>query len=339
MREGRERGLRRVQVMATSRDGRAALPASPAAAGIGGARYEMVADQRAGLALGATVMLGNDRHLYRVVGTHAWPCLVRRRSADLRPAARQPGPAIPLSPPAAGRAQAAEARRRPTDTVNAVIARLHPGADPDAVADTVRRWKHLTALTDAEQANLLMRSVVDRARVQLGMFTVVLLFVSAVIIALIIYTMTMDKVREIATLKLIGAPDRIIVGAGDAAGAAARRCGLPGGGRRSLLAVKDFFPRRRGAGRGGDRGHRRLVIAAICLAGQPALDPRGDADRAAAGAGGLSGAEPLVRIERLSKSFGSGDGRCGRWPISTCRSRRGRWSGCAGRPAAASRRC
>jgi putative ABC transport system permease protein len=33
-----------------------------------------------------------------------------------------------------------------------------------------------------------------------------------VIIALIVYTLTMDKVREIATLKLIGAPDRKIVG-------------------------------------------------------------------------------------------------------------------------------
>jgi putative ABC transport system permease protein len=44
------------------------------------------------------------------------------------------------------------------------------------------------------------------------MFTVVLLFVSAVIIALIIYTMTMDKLREIATLKLIGAPDSTIIG-------------------------------------------------------------------------------------------------------------------------------
>ncbi len=44
------------------------------------------------------------------------------------------------------------------------------------------------------------------------MFTVVLLFVSAVIIALIIYTMTMDKLREIAALKLIGASDRTIVG-------------------------------------------------------------------------------------------------------------------------------
>jgi putative ABC transport system permease protein len=32
-----------------------------------------------------------------------------------------------------------------------------------------------------------------------------------VIIALIIYTLTMDKLRSIATLKLMGAPDRVII--------------------------------------------------------------------------------------------------------------------------------
>lgn len=75
-----------------------------------------------------------------------------------------------------------------------------------------RRWKHLAALTDQEQSNLLTLSMVNRARVQLGMFTVVLLFVSAVIIALIIDTMTMAKLRAIATLTLIAAPDRTIIG-------------------------------------------------------------------------------------------------------------------------------
>ena len=43
------------------------------------------------------------------------------------------------------------------------------------------------------------------------MILVLLVIVSAVIIALIIYTLTMDKVRSIATLKFVGAPDRTIV--------------------------------------------------------------------------------------------------------------------------------
>lgn len=177
---------------------------------LGGARFEMVADARAGLSPGATVILGGDR--YHVVGTtrglvasggDPLVFITLRDSQELQ---------FKLAPPAARRALAAGGSGGSTDTVNAIIARLSPAADPAAVAGTVRRWKHLGALTDAEQSDLLTRSVVNRARVQLGMFTVVLLFVSAVIIALIIYTMTMDKLREIATLKLIGASDRTIIG-------------------------------------------------------------------------------------------------------------------------------
>jgi putative ABC transport system permease protein len=48
-------------------------------------------------------------------------------------------------------------------------------------------------------------------RRQIGLFMTLLLIVSAVVIALIIYTMTMEKLKQIATLKLIGAPDRTIV--------------------------------------------------------------------------------------------------------------------------------
>jgi putative ABC transport system permease protein len=205
-----QRDIIRVQVMGYE-PGRPGGPSGiDSGRGLGGTRYEMVADQRSDLALGATVTLGGDR--YRVVGTtrglvasggDPLVFIHLRDSQELQ---------FKLAPPAARRAQAAGAGVGSTDTVNAVIARLHPGADADVVADTVRRWKHLAALTDEDQSTLLTRSVVNRARVQLGMFTVVLLFVSAVIIALIIYTMTMDKVREIATLKLIGAPDRMIIG-------------------------------------------------------------------------------------------------------------------------------
>ena len=71
---------------------------------------------------------------------------------------------------------------------------------------------HLAALTQEEQETVLSRSVIDRARRQIGLFTTLLLTVSTVIIGLIIYTMTIDKKKSIATLKLIGAPDRRIVG-------------------------------------------------------------------------------------------------------------------------------
>ncbi|MBZ0091727.1 MAG: ABC transporter permease, partial [Sulfuricellaceae bacterium] len=45
-----------------------------------------------------------------------------------------------------------------------------------------------------------------------GMFLVILTVVSAAIVAFIIYTMTLGKIREIAVLKLIGTRNRTIVG-------------------------------------------------------------------------------------------------------------------------------
>jgi putative ABC transport system permease protein len=90
--------------------------------------------------------------------------------------------------------------------------RLLPGFDARQFAESIARWKHLGALTQDQQENVLARSVIERARRQIGLFTSLLLVVSTVIIGLIIYTMTVDKKKSIATLKLIGAPDRRIVG-------------------------------------------------------------------------------------------------------------------------------
>ena len=174
-------------------------------------RYEAVADASAGLALGEQIKLGRDT--FSVVG------LTRGLVASggdpvmfvtLRDAQKLQ---FDLTPAAARR----EAARTPgsaatTDTVNAVLVRLLPGLDAQRFAQDIARWKHLAALTQEDQETVLSRSVIDRARRQIGLFTTLLLTVSTVIIGLIIYTMTIDKKKSIATLKLIGAPDRRIVG-------------------------------------------------------------------------------------------------------------------------------
>lgn len=99
-----------------------------------------------------------------------------------------------------------------THIVNAVVARLSPGADPREVQERIRRWSHLRALTDEEQAAIITKGMIEKARMQLGLFRVILVVISAVIISLIIYTSTLDKIRVIATLKLIGAPNSVIAG-------------------------------------------------------------------------------------------------------------------------------
>jgi putative ABC transport system permease protein len=203
--------------------------------------FEMIADRRSALQLGDRVKLA--RTTFTIVGLTenlvasggdpvAFITLLDAQKLQFE-----------LAPPAARVQLARGAEGASKDTVNAVVARVAPGANLEAVAESARRWRHLAVLTQAEQERVLSESLVDRARRQIGMFTSILLLVSAVIIALIIYTMTMEKLRQIAMLKLIGSPDRTIVGM---IVQQALALGLTGFAFGALLIanIKDYFPRR-----------------------------------------------------------------------------------------------
>jgi putative ABC transport system permease protein len=95
--------------------------------------------------------------------------------------------------------------------VNAVVAELNPAAQPNEVATHIGRWNHYQVFSSAQESDLLLRGFIEKSKKQLWLFRIILMLVSGVIIALIIYTLTMDKLREIATLKIIGAPDRTII--------------------------------------------------------------------------------------------------------------------------------
>jgi putative ABC transport system permease protein len=222
--------------------GRAGGPGALAAGRqIGRSHYQLIADRRTGLAIGDRIALG--RNTFTVVGltedqvnSGGDPAVYM----TLRDAQKLQ---FDLAPPAARVQIARGAPGASLDTVNAVIARVLPTVRAEAVAEAARRWKHLAAMTQAEQESILTQSVVDRARRQIGLFMSILLVVSAVIIALIIYTMTMEKLKQIATLKLIGAPDRTIIGL---IVQQALALGLTGWGFGLVLVlnVKDYFPRR-----------------------------------------------------------------------------------------------
>jgi putative ABC transport system permease protein len=200
--------------------------------GIGQKRYEAVVDQGAGLAVGDTLVLGRHRVAvvglaHQMVSSSGDPALFlslvdaqelqfkksseairndrRRVEAALRGLARL-APAL-----ARDVTGAVEAITQSTHIANAVALRLAPGADAGAVGRRIEGWKHYAVLTAAEQERILTRTVIDKARRQIGLFTAILLVISTVIVALIIYTLTVDKIREIATLKLIGAPSAVMV--------------------------------------------------------------------------------------------------------------------------------
>ena len=183
--------------------------------------YEAVADVTAGFAVGDRVRI--RRHAYTVVGltrrmvsSGGDPMVFiplkdaqeaqflkdndaivneRQRTAD-NPAFNRPG--------APGLLDAIEASQTSGRTVNAVLVRVAAGHSPDRVAAELRRWKHVQAFTRAQMEDILIAKLIATAARQIGMFLVILTIVSAAIVAFIIYTMTLGKIREIAVLKLIG---------------------------------------------------------------------------------------------------------------------------------------
>ncbi len=96
--------------------------------------------------------------------------------------------------------------------MSAVLVKLQAGTDPASVMASLSGWTDVTVFTSEQQKELLLKGVVDRARRQLGLFRALLIIISAIIMALILYTLTLEKVHDIAMLKLIGARNSVILG-------------------------------------------------------------------------------------------------------------------------------
>ena len=198
--------------------------------------YEMIADITLGLPLGERVKLAKDT--YTVVGistgmvSSAGDGLGFFTALDARTIqADVPGEAIRLDraarPARAARndigrtqPQILERAAGPVSNIpalspppiSAVMVKLEPGADAAEVAALLSSWPDVSALTREEQREIILTGLVDRARRQIGMITNLLLVVSAVVLTLIIYTLTLERTTSIALLKLIGAPNRVVLG-------------------------------------------------------------------------------------------------------------------------------
>ncbi len=189
--------------------------------------YELIADVRAGLQLGERVQI--RRNTYTVVGltrrmvsSNGDPMLflplkdaqaiqfLKDNPALLNERARTAANPAFNSPAVPGLLEAVQASQATSHFVNAVLLHLSAGADAQSVATEIRRWKYLQAYTKTEMEEIMVAKIIATASKQILMFLVILAIVSAAIVAFIIYTMTMNKVREIAVLKLIGASDRTI---------------------------------------------------------------------------------------------------------------------------------
>ena len=171
--------------------------------------YEMVVDDKTTLKLNDKVKLG--RNTYAVVGvTHG----AVSSSGD---------PLVYLSLKDAQELQFLYSNSRirndrergiltsASHMVNTIVLTIHNGYSADKIASEIKRYKYKSVYTDEEQKSILTKNLVERSSKQIGLFTAILVIVSTIIIALIIYTMTLEKMKEIAIMKLIGIPNSLIV--------------------------------------------------------------------------------------------------------------------------------
>lgn len=170
------------------------------------AHREMIVDRTLGQPVGAQIPLGDD--VYTVVGVTRG--FVSSGGDAVAFVTERDAAAIVgwMAPEARRLARGAAGDVLP----GAILVRLLPGEDADAVKARLADWPEVTVWTEAEQRDLLLHGVVDKARQQIGLFRVLLSIVSAIIVALILYNMTVAKTHEIALLKLMGARTRVIVG-------------------------------------------------------------------------------------------------------------------------------
>lgn len=191
--------------------------------------YEAVADVKTGFRIGDAIRI--RRHLFTVVGLTRRmvssggdpmifvplkdaqeaqflkdndAILNERLRTAANPALNRPG--VP------GLLEAIQAAQASNRNVNAVLVQVAPGVQPESVGAEIRRWKHLQAYTRDQMEEILVAKLIATSARQIAMFLVILAMVSAAIVAFIIYTMTLGKIREIAVLKLIGTRNRTIAG-------------------------------------------------------------------------------------------------------------------------------
>ncbi len=176
--------------------------------------YEAIADQSLDFHVGQQIRLGRDD--YKIVG-------VALGQVDIEgdgmlfvtiPDAQALDSFVPSEAVLLGRAQATDSGLvgYAKGKVAAMMVTLQPGTDPEQVRHYISNWGDVTVMTHDEQEDVLLNGRMGRLKLQILSFVGMTLMVTTIVIALSIYTMTIEKTRQIALLKLIGARDGVIVG-------------------------------------------------------------------------------------------------------------------------------
>jgi putative ABC transport system permease protein len=110
---------------------------------------------------------------------------------------------------------AKDPRWRPPALASPPVAAVLVEVDPhqlETAREIFRSWGDVTVYSQREEEDLLLGGVVQRARMQIGLFTVILTLTAAVIVMMVMYNLTLEKTHDLAILKLMGAPRPRLLG-------------------------------------------------------------------------------------------------------------------------------
>jgi putative ABC transport system permease protein len=173
--------------------------------------YEAIADESLGLATGQVIRLGHDD--YTIVGT-------TRGQVDMSgdgelfvmiPDALDIADARPSESVLLDRLQDIGPMANHPSRLSAVVLSLDQAAETARVMREIAAWGDVSVLTAQNERDVLVDGRLWRLRLQILFFAVLLLTVTGVVIAMTIYNSTVEKLHQIAMLKLIGARDRFIL--------------------------------------------------------------------------------------------------------------------------------
>lgn len=88
--------------------------------------------------------------------------------------------------------------------IHAVRVRVTP-ARLDEVRTALATWSDVSVFSRADEEQLVLQGMVAKARMQLGLFSAILIVTSSLLLAAVLYNLTAEKTHDIAVLKLLGA--------------------------------------------------------------------------------------------------------------------------------------
>lgn len=192
-------------------------------------RYEVVADRYLKFNLGDKIPLGDE--FFEVVGITKGMCLTgdipflfmslengqsiffgkekderRQNQNDVRKKFRLFMPFV--SP----NLENVERLTSGSNFINAAYLTVKDGYSPQGVAKKISNQLELNCFTQEEEIALIFNNFLKMYKEQMDMFRMMLIVISGVIIAMIIFAATIERTREIATLKVIGVSYTSIIG-------------------------------------------------------------------------------------------------------------------------------